>query len=208
MICKPIYLTIILSCLLHVAFIFIPYSDSRKKIVFHGNEALTLKGVRIIKWRQETRNINLYPIISESSTAVTPPSIAIPEHQTNLEQIEKIDSIETNLNEVNFPPDLKKYYTSSELTKRPQVITMPEFDPIELNKAIINGSIVLKIWLSEFGDVDKIEIESTDLPDFISADAVDIFRKQIFYPGEVNYKSVASILRIEINYNDDTITEP
>ena len=97
-------------------------------------------------------------------------------------------------------------FTTSELTKAPQVITNPELDPDDVNVA--NGTLILKIWINEFGDVDKISIEETDLPELIATSAADVFRKTHFRPGEINDQSVASIIKIEIRYDDDRLVAP
>jgi TonB family protein len=101
-----------------------------------------------------------------------------------------------------LPIPAPTYYTTDQLTKRPQPIAAAELDAPETRPIIASGTIVLKIWISERGDVISVDVEKTDLPEIFSRTAVAAFGKLRFVPGEINGQPVGTMMKIEVTYDD------
>ncbi|MBE0626660.1 MAG: energy transducer TonB [Burkholderiales bacterium] len=105
-------------------------------------------------------------------------------------------------------PATTRYYTADQLSKRPRPVDPPELDAPELRPIMAAGTVVLKLWINELGYVVSIEVEKTDLPEIFSRAAVAAFKKLRFTPGELDGRRVASLMRIEVSYEDDRIAPP
>jgi TonB family protein len=101
-----------------------------------------------------------------------------------------------------LPIPAPTYYTTDQLTKRPQPTAEPELDTPEIGPVFASGTIILKLWISELGDVISVDVEKTDLPEIFSRTAVAAFRNLRFVPGELNGKRVGTVMRIEVTYDD------
>ena len=99
-------------------------------------------------------------------------------------------------------PELR-YFLSDLLTVRPYPLT--QLESPELRKPLLNGSVgkvVLRVWVSDVGEVTAIETEFADMPIAVYEAFVTAFRRMRFKPGEIDGKPVGSILRIEMSYED------
>ena len=94
------------------------------------------------------------------------------------------------------------YYTTDQLTKRPQPNATADLDPSELKPIVASGKLVLKLWITNWGSVAKVEVESSNLPDLFTRAAVDGFRRLTFVPGERDGRAVGTVMRIEVIYQD------
>ena len=94
------------------------------------------------------------------------------------------------------------YYTTDQLSKRPQPLAIAELDAPQIRPIIASGKMVLKLWINAFGAVADVEVERTDLPEVFSRTAVEAFKALRFQPGERNGQAVATIMRIEVTYDD------
>jgi hypothetical protein len=92
------------------------------------------------------------------------------------------------------------YYTTDQLTRRPRPTAEPELDTAETRPIFAAGSIILKLWIDERGDVIAVDVEKTDLPELFSKTAAAAFRDLRFTPGELNGRHVGSLMRIEVTY--------
>jgi len=101
-----------------------------------------------------------------------------------------------------LPIPAPTYYTTDQLTKRPQATGEAELDTPEIWPILTSGTIILKLWISELGDVISVDVEKTDLPEIFSRTAVAAFRNLRFVPGEINGQRVGTMMRIEITYDD------
>ncbi len=99
-----------------------------------------------------------------------------------------------------LPIPAPAYYTADQLTKRPRPTSEPELDTAETRPIIVAGTIILKLWIDERGDVIAVDVETTDLPALFSKTATDAFRNLRFTPGELNGLPVGTMMRIEITY--------
>ncbi len=94
------------------------------------------------------------------------------------------------------------YYTSDQLTKRTRAIAVQELDTPEMKAIIVAGKLILKLWIDNQGQVEDVVVESSELPEIFAAVAVKAFRQSRFAPGERNGQRVATVMRIEVSYED------
>ena len=97
------------------------------------------------------------------------------------------------------------YYMTNQLTKRPQPTAPTELDPPALMPIVASGKIVLKLWISDLGEVSAVEIEKSEMPEAFSRQAVAAFKRLRFLPGERDGVRVGSIMRIEVKYLDGRV---
>lgn len=95
-----------------------------------------------------------------------------------------------------------RYFTTDELTKRPQPTSEAKLDTPEISKIIAAGKVILQIWVDEFGDVVDVELEKSELPDAFSRVVVEAFKSLRFTPGERYGRRVGVVMKIEVNYED------
>ena len=67
---------------------------------------------------------------------------------------------------------------------------------------IPSGKVILKVWITELGNVASVDVEKSDMPEAVSASAAAAFGKLRFVPGEINGRPVGSMMRIEVIYDD------
>lgn len=94
------------------------------------------------------------------------------------------------------------YYTSDQLTKRPRAIAVKKLDPPEIQSIIVSGKLILKLWIDAQGQVENITVESSELPEIFSEVTTKAFKQSRFVPGELNGQRVATVMRIEVSYDD------
>jgi hypothetical protein len=120
----------------------------------------------------------------------------------SLSELERIAEIEF------LPLPETRYYASQQLTKRPQPRTTVDLDTPESRLITTPESIILTLWISAEGDVVDVKVTQTEVSASVSTSAVEAFSQIHFTPGEIEGKPVASVIRIEITYNDDLLSEP
>jgi len=98
-----------------------------------------------------------------------------------------------------LPLPAPTYYTVDQLTKPPQPLSQPDLTPPQIARSI-SGNVVLKLWISELGEVVSAEVEKSDLPPKISRTAAQAFAKVRFAPGEIDGRRVGSVMRLEVTY--------
>jgi TonB family protein len=101
-----------------------------------------------------------------------------------------------------LPIPAPAYYTSDQLTKRPEPRSQPALLAPELGPSIPSGKVILKVWVTELGNVASVEVEKSDLPEAVSRSAAAAFGKLRFAPGQLNGRPVGSMMRIEVIYYD------
>jgi len=95
------------------------------------------------------------------------------------------------------------YFSSDQLTVRPYPLTVLENAGLLGPESDDKGErVVLKVWISDSGEVTVMETEFTDMPVRVHEATVAAFRRMRFMPGEIDGKRVGSILRIEMTYKD------
>lgn len=98
-----------------------------------------------------------------------------------------------------------RFYGTRELSKRPQPLGQADLDAPEIKMIVASGTMILKLWIDESGDVIEVEVEKTELPAILSDLTRASFRRLRFVPGERMGVPVGSVMRIEVNYADNRI---
>lgn len=102
-----------------------------------------------------------------------------------------------------LPIPAPAYYTSDQLTRRPQPVTPPKLDlSPQLAPSFASGKVILKLWINELGAVTSVDVEQSDVPEAVSAFAAAAWAKQRFVPGERDGRPVGAMIRIEVTYDD------
>jgi TonB family protein len=101
-----------------------------------------------------------------------------------------------------LPVPADPYFTTDRLTKQPIATSQPSLFIPRQTARYVSGRVLLKIWISEFGAVEEVEVEHSNLPETVSAFAAAAFRKLQFEPGEVDGRPVGVLMRVEIAYVD------
>jgi TonB family protein len=107
-----------------------------------------------------------------------------------------------------LPIRSQAYYTTDQLSKRPQPLAAAELDTDEIKSVVASGKVVLKLWISDGGSVAEIDVESSDLPAMITRTAVAAFKHLRFTPGERDGHPVGTVIRIEVLYQDGRALPP
>ncbi|ABR91850.1 tonB like protein [Janthinobacterium sp. Marseille] len=94
------------------------------------------------------------------------------------------------------------YFSVKELTQKPLVSRDVPADLMLIVPGVPPQAATLQILISEYGDVDKVIVEDSLLPDDAQKIVVDEFSKLKFNPGEINGTRVKSQLKIEILLED------
>lgn len=95
------------------------------------------------------------------------------------------------------------YYTTDQLSKRPQPLARAQLDPPELEPVVGSGTIVLRLWIDNRGKTARIEVLSSTLPGMFTRATVAGFERLRFTPGERDGRPVGAVLTIEVNYDDN-----
>jgi TonB family protein len=199
---KRLFACLIVSCLLHGALFFMPFlgeSTSASQPLLQGGQKLqpprTLNATLALEKKSAFAVAEVSPVFAGGGSTAHAPAerTADEEPRPALNRAVGIGLL---------PIPAPTYYTTDQLTKRPQPTTAAELDAPEIKPILASGTIILKLWISELGDVISVEIEKTDLPELFAKTAVAAFRNLRFVPGEINGRPVGTMMRIEITYDD------
>ncbi len=86
----------------------------------------------------------------------------------------------------------ERYFAASELDVIPKIQQDVELYPEELQHIRRGGKVVLSLWISETGEVEKIELVSSELPAIFAEVATQRFMQASFFPGKRNNSAVKS----------------
>jgi len=101
-----------------------------------------------------------------------------------------------------LPFSAPHYYPTDQLTRRPQPLGSANLEGPDIPPVVASGKIILRLWIDEFGEVNEVEVEKTELPDGFSRSATAAFKRLRFTPGERAGVRVGSVMRIEVSYDD------
>ena len=101
-----------------------------------------------------------------------------------------------------LPFSAPHYYPTDQLSKRPQPLASVDLEGPDVHPIVASGKIILKLWIDEFGEVNDVEVEKTDLPEVFSRSTTAAFKRLRFTPGERGGVRVGSVMRIEVSYDD------
>jgi len=101
-----------------------------------------------------------------------------------------------------LPIDAPLFYPADQLTQGPQPIAVTELETPETKPIVASGTMVMKLWINDLGEVVDVEVEKTDLPETLVKSAIAVFKRMHFSPGERQGKHVGSVMKIEVTYDD------
>lgn len=95
------------------------------------------------------------------------------------------------------------FYKTGELSVSPVALSEPVLDTDETIDLALSGTVVLKLLISDQGQVLDAMLESSNLPDLYVDVAKRAFIDLHFAPGEIDGKQVAVQLHVEVTYERD-----
>ncbi len=105
------------------------------------------------------------------------------------------------------PPDHERpphYFELNELTERPLLATAIAIEKSMAHQIGVPASARMRVLINEFGHVDGVQIEESDLPSELEKAAIDAFMQAIYRPGQLDGYPVRSQIRIEVSYDEET----
>lgn len=192
-----------LSCLLHAAVVFLPFlgmSTMARQISSSGSgQAHTVSVVLVPPGAREQ-----FPATVAASTQSVPHPAAAPPAAESAQPASQARSEGSD----RLPIAAPQYYSTDQLSKRPQPLAAAELDAPETRAFVVSGKLALKLWINEFGMVVDVTLEKSELPEIFSRTAVAAFKALRFEPGERNGQPVGTVMRIEVNYDDGRLLRP
>jgi TonB family protein len=101
-----------------------------------------------------------------------------------------------------LPVPAPAYYTVDQLTTLPRAASRPVLDVPKAVARRVSGRVVLRLMIDELGNVESVEVESTNLPKAVYELATKAFANLRFAPGEIDGRRVRTLLKVEIDYKD------
>lgn len=130
-----------------------------------------------------------------SGSITTAPELAVPGQLTS-----------TDLGTQAPSPAPARYFDRYEVDRPPRIIDNLDATDGPLDKALadfhVNGSIVIELWISKKGSVDRLNIVNTTLPDAVVQIVVAQARLATFIPAILNHKAVPSRILIELSIRE------
>lgn len=191
-----LFAALIISCLLHAALVFIPYLGASASVprpaVQGGRES---EAARVLNVTLALEKSPAATVAGASAGGSVTDASAHP-----MANEESRPALDRAMGMGLLPLPAPAYYTTDQLTKRVQPTSAPKLDAPELGPVFASGTVILKLWIDELGDVIAVDVEKTDLPVAYSKTAVAAFRNVHFVPGEVDGRHVGVMMRIEVTY--------
>lgn len=176
---RRLYVALVVSCLLHVGLVLMPYFGKSTAVTPSAALGVLKSGpARALEVRLEQAR-------------------AEPRPRTDLRR--GSDSL---------PIPAPVYYSSDQLTKPPRPTSEPRLDVPRSIARSVSGTVVLRLWIDELGNVASVEVESSNLPETVSGTAAGAFGKLRFIPGEIDGRRVRTLMRIEVAYGQATRPPP
>lgn len=88
------------------------------------------------------------------------------------------------------------YYRQIELALSPYPQKEPEFSALEVLANEYHGEVEMQIYISSSGEVDQVEVLSTELAASLTSRIVEIFKNMHFDSGKISDQSVPSQIHI------------
>lgn len=187
-----------LSCLLHSAVVLLPFLGEpaiETRLALKGKQTPphVINATLALTGEHKFSAVNV-PAVTQSVPDPSAPDRPADKEQPRMQQRAEGAGL--------LPLPAPAYYTTDQLTKRPQPVAAAELDAAEIRPIVASGKIILKLWINEFGGVADVVVETTELPDVFSRTAVAAFKGLRFVPGERNGQPVGTVMRIEVTYDD------
>jgi len=199
------------SCFLHAAILFLPYlgMSMKQPRAGSGTTERVRQGLHVTLRTLNRAGPAAFSVAPAKmpAQAETPVALLLADHMDmDAAEFHPAQNLSEGADLLPIPAPL--YYKTDQLTKRPQSIGISELDPPELLPIVAAGKIVMKLWISDLGEVNEVEIEKSEMPEAFSRQAVAAFKHLRFLPGEKNGVRVGAIMRIEVEYNDVRVLPP
>jgi len=198
---KRFYAALVASCLLHAAFVLLPYLGG-------GAAGVRPPAEQGAKKRGPVRILSVRLISGENATAPTAAEIAAALAGAKdppappMADTEPPPVAERAAGLGLLPVPAPAYYTVDQLTKSPRATSDPRLKAPESGPYFRPGKVVLKLLVNALGTVDAVDVEKSEVPGEVAGSAAAVFGKLRFIPGEINGRRVGSVVRIEVTYDD------
>lgn len=100
------------------------------------------------------------------------------------------------------------YFLPQELTRKPQAAAPVPLEYPENAPSVPRNRVVLRLLISEAGDVDKVMVDTADVPRELELIASKAFAQAKFQPGLRGEVAVKSQMLIEITFEADNTLPP
>jgi TonB family protein len=187
---------LMVSCLLHAAVIAMPYFGA--STTFSRPAVLKPGPARVLRVR----------LVQESAPATAAGTGEADSQGRRAAEEEPRPAAERALGADLLPIPAPAYYTTDQLTRRPEATSQPRLLAPDLGRSILSGKVILKLWITELGNVASVEVEKSELPEAVAATAAAAFGKLRFVPGQLHGRPVGTMMRIEVVYYDGTGPPP
>jgi TonB family protein len=193
-----LFIALAASVVLHGAVLFVPYLGASTEALKPSPQAPKPPSPRLTAVLTAPRTSPLFRPLPLASFEPVP----LDEVVIQVEDAPPAQAVEQRAGADLLPIEAPLFYPTRELSKKPQIIETNELDAPETKPIVASGSIVLKLWINDLGEVVDTEVEKTTLPEVFTRAASHAFRKMRFTPGERQGKPVGTVMRIEIRYDD------
>jgi TonB family protein len=192
---KRLAAAVVLSFLLHALVIVLPSPGTGMDAVRAAPRTMDVRLEQGEKPPAKAEVAPVAPVAVAAAPAPPPPPFqpAVPEAR-----------LSRGLDLLPLPAD--PYFTAERLTKQPLATSQPVLTVPRQTARYVSGRVMLKVWINEFGGVEQVEVENSDLPATVSSIAVAAFRSLQFVPGEVDGRAVGVLMRVEVAYVDGRVT--
>lgn len=99
------------------------------------------------------------------------------------------------------------YFSAKELTRKLLIARDIPSNTLLIVPGVPEQAATLRIQVNEYGDVDKVIVEASLLPEAAQKLVIEEFEKIKFHPGEINEVAVKSELKIEVMLEDSEVKE-
>jgi len=102
-----------------------------------------------------------------------------------------------------LPIEGDNFYPSVQLTERPVALAELALDYRAVGPIVGSGKMIMTLWITAQGEVEKAEIDESELPAPFAGPAIDAFKRMRFKPGELHGRSVGTVMKIELTLEDE-----
>lgn len=125
----------------------------------------------------------------------------------NTEQPGSTDTPQNSAVGVNLLPFAGAlYFTTDQLTKRPIPLKIASLDPPQTRDIIASGKLILRLRINSSGRIVEALVEESNMPTIFAEAVTDAFLQSRFRPGEKNGLRVATLMWIEVRYDDKRLS--
>lgn len=154
--------------------------------------------------RLTTKSLPPPPKAQENAPPSNPASLAEQFSRTTKSEdtanSEPVSSAPPQATLAHIPEIYTPYYSTSELTLRPQPMDKVSLDPPGAPWTFGEEKLSLTLWIDSTGSVVEVVADPNNIPRIFSDYAITQFRQLRFSPAEINGSRVGVMMRIQIHY--------